>query len=207
MQMLRMLGLAGLLGTGCAAPPPSTERQSPIIGGTLDNADPSVVSLLMADGGPDCTASVIAPNILLTAAHCVDVGSQYKAVFGTHETAGDHTIMVTETHADPMYIDNDFEAGHDIAIVILASASPSPAIALNRTPHDPTMVGRNARLVGFGVTATNQTGGGEKREITVPITEVRPLHIKLGSPGHAACHGDPAVPRSPRWARPRSSSV
>ena len=49
---------------------PSGETDAPIIGGVTDTADPAVV-LLYANSGSICTATVISPTVLLTAAHCV----------------------------------------------------------------------------------------------------------------------------------------
>src|SRR5215470_4678966 len=63
---------------GCGDPRSASEAQTEaaIIGGTTDTGDPSVVALFAhqpgAQNGALCTASVIAPTVLLTAAHCVD---------------------------------------------------------------------------------------------------------------------------------------
>src|SRR5438105_518352 len=58
------------------------ETPSPLIGGVTDNGDPSVVLVFAQQNGSSsgslCTASVISPTVLLTAAHCVaaeEVGS------------------------------------------------------------------------------------------------------------------------------------
>ncbi len=64
-----------------------------LVGGTLDDADPAVVALTArrtrcADDAPMllCTGTLIAPRVVLTAAHCLQVfgaDGQYEVVFGS----------------------------------------------------------------------------------------------------------------------------
>src|SRR5258708_37544601 len=75
---------AWLLLAGCSA---AVEVQgAAIIGGSRDRGDPAVVMLVSYP--PDqstaytCTASLIAPTILLTAAHCVDAAHHPRYLFG-----------------------------------------------------------------------------------------------------------------------------
>src|SRR3954471_3808679 len=81
------LAAAGLAtAVGCVAPPTLDEAASPIIGGTATTGDPAVV--LLVSYPPDlstfdtCTASVIAPKVLLTAAHCLDPKDHPGYLFG-----------------------------------------------------------------------------------------------------------------------------
>src|SRR5438874_4194631 len=68
--LVSLLTLAGC--TGAAMGPGVAEEE--IIGGTVDTGDNAVVLLYMTvpggTGGALCTAEVISPHVLLTAAHC-----------------------------------------------------------------------------------------------------------------------------------------
>src|SRR3954470_12207916 len=81
------LAAAGLAtAVGCVAPPAVDEAASPIIGGTVTTGDPAVV--LLVSYPPDlstfdtCTAALIAPDALVTAAHCVDAKHHPGYLFG-----------------------------------------------------------------------------------------------------------------------------
>jgi hypothetical protein len=179
---------------GCSPGSTQDGDQSRIIGGTPSTGDPSVVSLTLADGSPNCTASVVRPTVLLTAAHCVDTVSRYRAAFGNDEQSPTSTIDVLETHADVAFNDGDYDSGHDIAVAILASPAPVAALPMWRDPLPASVVGQSARLVGFGVTDTSGGGGGTKRQITLPVLELRPLTLRFGVPGSTACSGDSGGP-------------
>ena len=59
---------------GCAPPEPelrSVQVSQPIAGGYDEPDDTSVMGILLPASGALCSASLIAPNVLLTAGHCV----------------------------------------------------------------------------------------------------------------------------------------
>src|SRR5262245_3663720 len=98
---------------GCAvgvypAAPSNEDAQQPLVAGAPDNGDPWVVALFAhlpgASAGTLCTATLISPRVLLTAAHCVDPaetgnGVIFDAIFSTSVGDGATTDIhqVSET--------------------------------------------------------------------------------------------------------------
>src|ERR1700722_9262384 len=74
-----LAGLAVLPGCAVATQEAGDEADpvgstaQPIMGGTDDASDVNVVDIiwLMADGDSECSGSLLAPNMVLTAHHCV----------------------------------------------------------------------------------------------------------------------------------------
>ena len=84
--MLRALAAAALT-TACAAPEVSTTAQ-PIINGTPDDADPAVVAIVDATGRLICSGTLIAPHVVLTAAHCDVRARSHRVFFGSDVSKG-----------------------------------------------------------------------------------------------------------------------
>ena len=73
---LARAALVATLAAGCGAPIPGEapgQSADPINGGTLDTEHPAVFEEIThwSGGASICTGSLIAPNVLLTARHCV----------------------------------------------------------------------------------------------------------------------------------------
>src|SRR3954471_8493323 len=110
-------------------PSPVSEEGASVIGGESDPGDPSVVAVyaqqLGATSGFLCTGSVIAPTVVLTAAHCVspeETGADARFVVLTAADVnrrGGQQLAVREVHANPRWSADDLESGHDEGIVIL----------------------------------------------------------------------------------------
>src|SRR3954447_21963744 len=120
MKAMRCIGLfvagMGCAGIGCgqASAPASAvmEEADPIVGGSADTDDPSVVAVYGQQPGATsgflCTGSVIAPTVVLTAAHCVlELETGSGATF-TVITSPDvaksrgQQLAVSTVHANPL---------------------------------------------------------------------------------------------------------
>jgi uncharacterized protein (TIGR03382 family) len=136
-----------VLATGCVQDLDAGQYETsthPIIHGTPTDADGlfgTVALALTADGEQDCTGTLIAPSLVVTAAHCIyDLESQrllntpetYQVIAGAlsiadagpeHIYAIDELIyhegFPTEGPTDPLFEDIGMGQGDDIGLVIL----------------------------------------------------------------------------------------
>jgi hypothetical protein len=204
---LAVLGLAPACGghgpgagTEPAAEPAAILR--PILGGAIDNGDPSVVefvALVSPTAAAVCTASVVSPRVLVTAAHCIyeAPGGVYTIFLGAANPIVDPRALIRiQSYAlDPQFDNAHSERGHDLAVLVIAAPLPLAPIPLNRRPLTQDMVGRNARYVGYGANdGRTKAGSGIKRQATSPVTGIADMTIRLGPGMYPTCRGDSGGP-------------
>ena len=208
MRTIRRAILCSLFVTalGCAdASPPINEDDANIVGGETDTGDPSVVAVYAQQPGSDagflCTGSVIAPTVVLTAAHCVSTFETGKGATFTVLTSaninrgGGQQLAVSEVHANPRWSAHNLEGGHDQGIVILSEPTSLPALPFNRQALASGAVGRPLRLVGYGISdGARQTGAGVKRQVLTALRSIAPMLIGVGDSRHGTCNGDSGGP-------------
>ena len=140
--VLAALGLVSVHLNGCAATS-SPERRSEgggedvaaIVGGSPANAYPEAVLVDMYQNGQmaaACSGSLIAPNVVLTAGHCVHGfdGWQITAPFAGGQTAKSSKGVTKDWTNDQEYVDPNM---HDVGLIVLDSkidlADGYPAVA------------------------------------------------------------------------------
>ena len=170
-----------------------------------DGAGRSVV-MILGSGGTACTATAIARDLLLTAAHCVQPDSEYKLVASA---PGERPVLkdVARIERDPQF-DLKRLFGHlataDVALIKLAELLPAkiPLVPLG-AEEEPVVVGDAFVVAGYGVTVRGDgRTGGIVRAATLVATGVPgELQIRLfdpktkgDSPGLGACAGDSGAP-------------
>jgi hypothetical protein len=179
-----------------------------MVGGAPPAADGVGRSVVMILGsyGTACTATAIAHELLLTAAHCVQPGAEYKLV---DSTPGREPVLkdIARIERDPQFdLKRLFAhlATADVALIKLTEPLPS------RIPSVPLVgdgasvaVGDPLVVAGYGVTVRGDgRTGGTVRAATLVVTGVPgTLQIRLfdpstkgQNPGLGACAGDSGAP-------------
>ncbi len=153
----------------------TARAQARIVNGTAatEGSWPFIVSLRhRSDNGHFCGGSVIADNLILTAAHCVtNPGTTQKVAAGSlyvvakqtrlDQTTGE-TLQVAQVVINPAYVPASF-AG-DAALLVLKGRTTAPAIALADDAFEASAVKANAWdwTAGWGSTMPNvPTAGNE----------------------------------------------
>ena len=119
--------LSTLLSLASCAPSTDDARWA-IVGGTEDEGDPAVAALIVRRTQCQpvhvqllCTGTLIAPRVVLTAAHCLDPVPHEGAVevlFGNGLEDGEHVVAM-DTLVHPGYDEKTHE--NDLAQLLLSS--------------------------------------------------------------------------------------
>jgi secreted trypsin-like serine protease len=181
---------------------------SPIIGGAVTTGDPAVVLLISYPADQStfdtCTASLIAPTVLLTAAHCVDAANHPGYGFGvftgpdasayaTVAALKPKLIAVQSVHAHPDY--NPAPPFHaDLAVVVLAKPLLTAPLPISRTAPTAALVGGPARIVGYGQIQYKQYNVIKHEAPTVVAALGVEDTIVVGDTVHRSCIGDSGGP-------------
>ncbi len=172
---------------------------SAIVGGHTTNGWDSVVMLYA--GGGICTGAVIAPDVILTAAHCLE------GVYGALEVFWcDACIQGGYLYYDYMRTSNDYHQHNqynpntmvgDIAVVVLTSHSPTDPYGINRTApsnNGSNWVNQPLTFVGFGVTNYYTEDSGVKREVDITPDDYDGTFFYYYDSTHQTCFGDSGGP-------------
>ena len=207
-RLRRFLGLAMALQAAALAVISGLAPALAMVGGAAAAADGAGRSVVMILGsyGTACTATAIARDLLLTAAHCVQPGADYKLVASA---PGQQPVLkdVAGIERDPQFVLQRLFAHlatADVALLKLAEPLPPRIPAVPLAGADASVaVGDPLVVAGYGVTVRGdgRTGGTVRAATLVATGQPGGLQIRLvdpktkgDSPGLGACGGDSGAP-------------
>ncbi|MGW4771019.1 S1 family peptidase [Nocardia sp. NPDC004278] len=202
------LTTAVLIGLGVPAVPATA-----IVGG--DTTEASAYPWLAAVGSPlffprpsgqFCGGALIAPDRVVTAAHCVELArllpQAITVTLGRTDLRSHDGVIVgvKEIRIHPDFRESDFdgETAHhsDLAILVLDEPRPGPFLEIAAPQHDPRANGDTGTIVGWGATSETDTSNTHLRSATVPIVSNATCVAAYGSafdPADMFCAGSTAA--------------
>lgn len=193
----------------CTAPTVSlsTADQAIIDGENSPSSEDAVVLLVHVarQGIGSCTGTLVAPNLVLTALHCVSETDQSSACdeagkplaggdVGRTHTANDMVVFTGSTRPefergiDPkiaarglkvLVPDTDTICANDIALIVLDRNVEGAKIAPLRLDAD-VISGETVTSIGWGVTDNTDFPNMRQRRLEVPVVNVGPLRDRRG---------------------------
>lgn len=193
--------LTCLLVAACGEPfePAVASTSQAVVGGQAEARYPPVGYLLVGDSratlhGPNCGATLIAPDVAVTAAHCIAGEKAFGVAIGPSalrvnaKTAVPHASYLGNAGGMERY-------AHDVAVVFLDVPIPSV---------EPATVGAAStagayRYIGYGRTTVGDstvTAGytNERKSTAMAVTSVVPLNLFTAGLGGGLCWGDSGGP-------------
>jgi hypothetical protein len=162
--------------------------------------------MILSGRGNLCTGIVLKPDLVLTAAHCIEPGLTYKF----YELDAERKPIfydAAKTVVHPKYSKAEFDGNRatpDLALMKVAVRFPTRYLPVSlSTPRGRVAVGERFTVVGYGATASGDSrGSGVLRRANL-IATGQPGNLQLrlfdpatkgNAPGLGACTGDSGGP-------------
>jgi secreted trypsin-like serine protease len=178
-----------------------------IVGGGAPQTDGVARSVVTIVGsrGNFCTGALIAPKLVLTVAHCVQPGADYKIVeYGADKQPSLQDVKTVAVHPGfNMQTMLAHRATADVALLQLAAPVKGKTPSALRMPNIPIVVGSRFTIAGIGVTVRGDGKSGGAIRVAGLVATGKPgtLQIRLVDPvnqgtrdGLGACTGDSGAP-------------
>lgn len=177
---------------------------SALVGGAPAVQGPQAAVMIVGSRGNSCTGIAVARDLVLTAAHCVPPGADYKLV--AFDAQRQPSLRDTQSIArHPQFSQKTFDAHRataDVALIKIANAASGPPAAIH---GERLRIAPGDRLTvhGYGLTRVGDgKSGGTLRSATLTVTgQPGNLQIRLMDattrnerPGLGACTGDSGGP-------------
>ena len=180
--------------------------EAPVVGGTAVPAGewPDTVAVLASNAM--CSGTLIAPDVVLTAGHCIDTHPKVVVV-GSVDLAkpGGTAIAVKSATAYPRW-----QSSYDVGVLVLEHPAPAHprAIASRCSIKEHLTAGEKVHVVGFGLTTLSGEGTNTRlHEAMIPVLDASCTQdsacqpsvapggeFTAGGSGVDACFGDSGGP-------------
>jgi len=177
-----------------------------IVGGGAPQAEGvgRAVVTIVGSRGNFCTGSLVAPKVVLTAAHCVQPGAEYRIVnYGSSQPELQNVRSVAIHPAFNMASMQAHRATADVALLQLEQPPKGRVPAVLGMPTIPIAIGGRFTIAGIGVTVRGDGKSGGTIRVAGLVVSGKPgtLQIRLVDPvgqgvreGLGACTGDSGAP-------------
>ena len=130
-------------------------QQAEIVDGTRESGRQAVVFLYNLSGAA-CTATIIAPRVVLTAYHCIQGGSEnnFRVYVGSSTAQFTAELRVAALRPVP---GAGFGRNDDVALLILTEDAPVTPMEISRL-NPSVLFGQTATAIGYGQTPTGSSG-------------------------------------------------
>jgi hypothetical protein len=203
----RSVALAvAMLASACAVETTATTSQA-IIGGERSEPDEFRATGMLvgtAREGAICTGTLIAPDVVLTAAHCLTppVFGKLGFTLDIDEADGlDEVVLAAITHEHPDFDDGvdaftDLAVRNDIGVMILERPIPGlvyeqldkPSLDISIEPGDALS------MCGYGRLEWHVNAIAEKQDATVTVDRLAMFEFSTIAEGPQPCIGDSGAP-------------
>ena len=173
-------------------------------GATPDAALAPRVVAIMGTNGSVCTGSVIALDLVLTAAHCVEPGFKYAAIELSHARLRETEVARVEQHPQFHFnASNKARPTDDIAILKLAKQLSASAVPVPLGSRDFFPAGDRFSVAGLGSDSEHHDGKFGRLLVAGLVTVISRSDLQLrlidpltrgDRPGSSACTGDSGGP-------------